>query len=87
MVADNWMKRNPFISMLITAALTVMCSFVIVKAEWARSDKKEMNEAISKKADITYVDKEINELEFKKADKSLVESMDHKLDLILRKLK
>ena len=90
MVADNWLKRNPFVGRLLFSAITIIGALIVVKAEWVRNDKIELRNAIEKKADKTYVDQENTKQDFyieKKADKSLVESMDKKLDLILQKLK
>lgn len=89
MVADNWMKKNPFLSLLLGCVLTLLSSFAVLKADWVRSDDKAIIDAISKKADLDYVDKQNLKQDFTiscKADKSLVESMDKKLDLILSKL-
>lgn len=90
MTANSWMNRNPFLSMVLTAFLTALCSYAILAAGWSRDDEKERKAAIDKKADVTYVDEQNKRQDTfisGKADRSVVESMDRKLDLILQRLK
>lgn len=61
-ISENWMQRNPFLSMLTTIILTALSSFAIVSAEWNRQDKVNISTTIEKKADVEYVDKQVEEL-------------------------
>lgn len=90
MVADNWMKKNPFISSILTILLTALVSLAIVKVQWTHEQNVEYQKILDQKANIEYVDEQNNKQDARigdKADKSLVESMDKKLDLILREIR
>lgn len=90
MVADNWMKKNPFISSILTILLTALVSLAIVKVQWTHEQNVEYQKILDQKANIEYVDEQNNRQDARigdKADKSLVESMDKKLDLILREIR
>ena len=56
MVADNWLKRNPFMGRLLFSAITIIGALIVVKAEWVRNDKIELRNAIEKKADKSLVE-------------------------------
>ena len=84
----GWIKEK-YKEILAGWILTLISLLIAFSLNGARDNNKELERKVDKKADKTYVDDQ-NKLQdqniSKKADLSLVESMDSKLDLILKKL-
>lgn len=89
----GWLK-DKYKELLINGLISAMC---VLLGFWAYGFRQSSNNSEARfkrletqKAEVTYVNEQclfINSQLDKKADKSVVESMDHKLDLILMKLK
>ena len=83
MVADNWINRNPFISKLLFAALTILGSFAVVKATWVREDSKMIQSELEKKVSKSDYSVDISEINNKiegKADKKEHDNLEVKVE-------